>query len=229
MAVHHDTYSLVLTANQPETPGFRSLFFARPRGFSFEAGDWMDLNLPDNQPAGGTTYSFASSPDEPELRITFRDGQSPFKRVLHAAEPGDRFVIAEYGNDYGFQLSEHRASTLIAGGVGVAPFRSMLAQMAGADSRNAVRLIYFNSSADFLYRNELDAWQRQLAGLTVHCVATKELKRKDRERLLRELIAEPMQQFYISGPSGMVQNTRQALRRFGVDEAVIKIDDFGVF
>lgn len=229
MAVHHESFDLTVMASRPETPGHRSVFFARPRGFSFEAGDWMDVNLPAKQPAGGTTYSFASAPDEPELRITFRDGQSPFKQVLQAVQPGDRFVITEYGNDYGFQLNEHRASTLIAGGVGVAPFRSMLGQMVADGSRNTVQLIYLNTSADFLYRAELDAWQQELPGLTVHCVPTKDLKRKDRERLLRELIRDPRQQFYISGPSGMVQSTRQVLTKFGVADAAVKVDDFGLY
>lgn len=227
MPVHHDAYPLVVTKVQPETSGYRSLFFARPRGFSFEPGDWMDVNLPANQPPGGTTYSFASAPSEPELRITFRDGQSPFKQALQAAQPGDRFIIAEYGNDYGFQLNEHRTSTLIAGGVGVAPFRSMLAQMVAETRRNIVQLIYLNTSTEFLYRSEFDAWQQELPGLSVHYVATKALKRKDRERVLRELITEPRQQFYVSGPSGMVASTREALHKFGVVDSSIKVDDFG--
>ena len=227
MAVHHESYPLIVTATQPETPGYRSVFFGRPRGFSFMAGDWMDVTMPADQPAGGTTYSFASSPDEPDLRITFRDGRSPFKLVLQSVQAGDRFLITEYGNDYGFQLNEHRPSTLIAGGVGVTPFRSMLSQMVAERSRNSVQLIYLNTSADFLYRAELDAWEQELPGLTVRYVPTRDLKRKGRERRLRELIADPQQQFYVSGPSGMVESTRQALAAFGVADRDIKVDDFG--
>ncbi len=210
-----------------ETNGYLSVHFERPKQFLFEAGDWIDIKLPADQPPGGTVYSLSSSPSETDLRITIRAGASPFKKVLESLSPGDKLIIVDYGNTYGFQLQEHKASTLIAGGVGVAPFRSMLKEMVDNGSKNQVQLIYLNTNDSFLFQDEFNTWQRLIDGLEVNYVSTKELKRKDREKLLRGIIAGTDRQFYVSGPSGMVASTLQLLELQGVNRKSIKVDDFG--
>lgn len=210
-----------------EIAGYLSAFFERPRDFTFEAGDWIELSLPEGHLPGGNVYSLASSPHESELRITFRKGASPFKKMLENLAPGDTLVIDKYGNDYGFRLKEHQTSVLIAGGVGVAPFRSMLKEMEEQYSKSSVQLVYLNTADDFLYREEFDEWRHELSGLNVDYIATKELRRKDREKLLSELFSGSKHQYYVSGPSGMVQNTLKLLEKLGADKKSIKIDDFG--
>jgi ferredoxin-NADP reductase len=218
---------LIAKGIKTETHDYLSVLFERPKQFTFEAGDWIDITLADSQPPGGTVYSLSSSPSEPDVRITLREGMSPFKKVLQSLKPGDKVLIADYGNAYGLQLKEHKASTLIAGGVGVAPFRSMIKEMVDTGSRNAVRLIYLNTSDSFLFRDEFDAWQRMIPELEIHYIATKELKRKGREKLLKSLVPDIAQQFYVSGPSGMVAASVALLERFGVNGKNIKVDDFG--
>lgn len=210
-----------------ETPGYLSIFFKRPRNFLFEAGDWIDITVPGDQPLGGTVYSLSSSPDEPDLRITIREGISPFKQMLQSLATGEKLIIADYGNDYDFRLKEHSASTLIAGGVGVAPFRSMLKELADTGSKSQIRLIYFNTTEQFLFRDEFDMWQQHLPNLDVHYVPTTALKRKDRIKLLKNHIGNIQQRFYVSGPSGMVHSTLGVLQDLKVETRNIKIDDFG--
>ena len=86
---------------RPETPQHLSVVFDRPRGFDYEAGDWIDLAFDDDL-RGGRTYSLSSSPTEPDLMITFKEGQSEIKKALAGAAPGDRMRITAYGNDYEF-------------------------------------------------------------------------------------------------------------------------------
>lgn len=188
----------------------------------------MELGVPGQLLSGGAVYSFSSSPGEPEIRMTFREGASPFKRALQSLKQGDKLVITKYGNDYGFRLKEHAASTLIAGGVGVAPFRSMLKEMIETSSKNQVQLICFNTTDNFLFAGEFTTWQQLLPGLEVHFITTKLLKRKDREKLIKALIPNMDQQFYVSGPSGMVTSTVELLRHFDAESKKIKIDDFGL-
>lgn len=218
---------IIVQRVETETAGYLSVLFKKPPHFTFQSGDWIDILPPDNRPQGGSVFSLSSSPTEPDLRITIREGISPFKRLLQSLKPGDQLSVVDYGNDYGFKLNEHKASTLIAGGVGVAPFRSMLKEMADTHSKNRVQLIYLNTTNSFLFSDEFDAWQQHLPGLEVHYVPTKELKRKDREKLLRSLIADTAEQFYVSGPSGMVTSTVGLLERMGIESKDIKIDDFG--
>ena len=221
--LHRDVnLPLVVKSVRTETSGYLSVHFERPHAFTFEAGDWIDIKLPFNQPPGGTVYSLSSSPSEPDLRITIREGTSPFKKALQSLKPGDKLFVSDYGNTYGFQLKDHKSSTLIAGGVGVAPFRSMLKEMVDTSSKNQVRLIYLNTSASFLFQEDLNAWERQVDGLHIHYVPTKELKRKDREKLLSSLVTNTDQQFYVSGPSGMVASNLRFLERLGVGLKSIK-------
>lgn len=210
-----------------EVPGYLNAYFERPRGFTFEAGDWIEINQFSDQPPGGTVYSLASSPTEPELRITFREDITPFKKVLAGLRPGNTLVIKQYGNDYGFRLNEHKPSVLIAGGVGIAPFRSMLKERADEETVSTVQLIYLNTSDNFLFQDELREWQSQSARLQLDFISTKELKRKDREKLLTSLLPELERQYYVSGPSGMVQSTLAFLGSHGINSKDVRVDDFG--
>lgn len=209
-----------------ETAGYLSILFERPRNFRYEAGDWMDLQFDGLDLRGGKTYSFASSPSEADVAIVLRAGISPFKTALTKARAGDKLTITQYGNDYGFRLKQNKSSVLIAGGVGIAPFRSMLKEMSDNGDANTVKLIYLSQSDDFLFREELDTWQHQLQNIIVHYVVTKDLKRKDRETILRSLIVDLEQQFYIAGPTGMVDVTNKLLEEIGVDKHRIKTDAF---
>lgn len=177
--------------------------------------------------AGGKTYSLSSSPTESDLRITFREGVSELKRALQSIKPGEKFYISQYGNDYGFQLNQHKSSVLIAGGIGIAPFRSMLKELADTNSKSEVHLLYLNQSPDFLFRSELDMWQSQLSNVVIHYIETKHLNRKKREKHLLSLVGDPSSSFYISGPPTMVEHTEHLLIDNGVPIRNIRIDSFG--
>lgn len=225
MAHQNVSIELTVKAVRPETAQHLSVVYERPPGFDYEPGDWIDLDF--GRPLrGGRTYSLSSSPTEPDLVITFKEGLSEIKRALAGSRPGDTARITAFGNDYSFQLNEHRVSVLIAGGVGVAPFRSMLKQMVDTDSLGSADLVYLNQTADFLFRDELDAWQRRLPDTTIHYVETKGIKRKDREKLLRTIISTDAHHYFIAGPEGMIETTEELLDSMGVDHDDIRIDSF---
>ncbi|GGO92874.1 hypothetical protein GCM10011584_30290 [Nocardioides phosphati] len=218
---------LVVAERREENADHLTLVFERPRGFDFEAGDWMDLEFPGRELAGGRTYSMSSSPGEPDIAITFKIGQSAFKRGLQEAKPGDTMRMTAYGNDYDFSLRQHRSSVLIAAGVGVAPFRSMIAQMAETDSAEEAHLIYLNRTDDFLFRDELDAWARQLPGVTIDYVVTAGMKSKERRRILADTVSDAVHYYYIAGPPAMIEATEVVLMDAGADHDDIRIDSFG--
>ena len=210
-----------------DQPGYWSIFFERPAHFVFEAGDWIDIQFEDRKLSGGITYSLSSSPTEKNLRVSFREGISEFKRALQAIRTSDRLFISQYGNDYGFQLKKNQSSVLIAGGVGIAPFRSMIKEMYDNKQKNDVTLIYLNQNDHFLFKDELEEWNAALPNLQLHYIPTKEINRKKREKLLISLIKNPNQNFYISGPPGMVESNEHLLLDHGVHVRDIRIDSFG--
>lgn len=220
---------LAVKAVWPETPGYLSIIFGRPQGFEYDAGDWIDLAFPGRSLEGGTIYSLASSPTEPDLMITLREGIMPFKRELSASQPGDVLTVRQYGSIYGFRLRANRSSTLIAGGVGIAPFRGMLKEMADEGGRNDVQLIFLNKTEDFLFRDEIDRWSSTMPGVTVNYIMTRDLHRKDRHKRLTENVSDAGQLFYAAGPSGLVSDTLAFLTGIGVGRERIMTDDFGSY
>lgn len=210
-----------------DQPGLVSVCFERPANFSFDAGDWIDLQFANTQLRGGITYSLSSAPTEPDLRITFKEGLSEFKRMLQAVTPGERAYITQYGNDYDFNIKQHQSSVLIAGGVGIAPFRSMLKEAFDLDQNNTMSLIYLNQTSEFLFAEELNTWADALPGVTINYIVTKELNRKKREKHLLATAGPINQNFYISGPPAMVENTEHLLIDHGVSIKKIRIDSFG--
>lgn len=207
----------------------KSIVFERPHSFNYEAGDWIDIDFADTSYRGGKTYSLSSSPTEDELVISFREGISPFKRKLQAVRPGDKMYISQYGNDYGFQLKNNRASVLIAGGIGIAPFRSMLKEMYDKQDSNYVQLAFLNKGKEFLFKDELESWRRVLPNLAIEYIPTQDLKRKERDRLLKSAIDPEAQNYYIAGPTGMVTSTYDLLDGLNISGKDIRIDNFGTY
>lgn len=204
-----------------------TVVFNRPVGFVFEAGDWIDIEFRNGPLKGGKTYSLSSSPSEVDIKITFREGLSELKQTLLSIKPNDELYISQYGNDYNFQLNRNRSSVLVAGGVGIAPFRSMLKEMVDTYDKNVVSLIYLNQNYNFLFKNELDLWTTQLPNLSITYINTKDINRKTRKKLIQSLIGDVSQNFYISGPPAMVEANEHLLIDMGVQIRNIRIDSFG--
>ena len=218
---------LIVKKLEHEVLDYWTVVFDRPAGFVFEAGDWIDIEFSDGPRKGGKTYSISSSPSEVDIKITFREGLSEFKRSLQTIQPHDEVYISQYGNDYDFQLNRNRSSVLIAGGVGIAPFRSMVKEMADNHDMNDVSLMYLNQNENFLFKSELDRWATQLSNLSITYINTKDINRKKREKLIQSLIDDISQNFYISGPPAMVEANEHLLIDMGVQIRNIRIDSFG--
>jgi ferredoxin-NADP reductase len=228
MVTNNITIQLVVQRLLPINETSLSVYFERPIRFEYESGDWIDINFYEGNPSGGITYSLSSSPTEENLSITFKMGGSPFKRRLQSLKPGDVMFISQYGNDYGFHLKENRSSVLVAGGIGIAPFRSMLKEMSDTNNQNNVQLIYLNKEASFIFADEIDQWHTQLPNLEVRYVDTKQLSRKKREKLLIGTIDKNAHHYFIAGPEGMVEATEHLLiDDMGISPKDIRIDSFG--
>lgn len=227
MVTKNQRIALVASHIKMDQSGFWSIYFNRPANFVFESGDWMDINFDGRTLKGGITYSISSSPTESDIRITFREGISEFKQALQSIMPNDTLIISQYGNDYGFQLKRNQSSVLIAGGVGIAPFRSMIKEMFDLHHNIEVSLIYLNQNDNFLFKEELELWSEQLTNLSISYISTKNINRKKREKLLLSLIKNQNQNFYISGPPGMVESNEHLLIEHGVNVRDIRVDSFG--
>lgn len=127
------------------TLGFR---FERPQGFTFKAGQSVSLGLmdPPAEPnSARRVFSLASAPYEPHLLIAtrMREGSS-FKRALRSLPPGARVKLVGPLGDMTLHEDVRRAAVMIAGGIGITPFRSMLRQAAHEGLGHSLYLIHSN-------------------------------------------------------------------------------------
>lgn len=213
--------------------------FARPEGFAFEAGQSMNVTLvdPPQTDAKGNmrTFSIVSAPFEPELAIATRMRDSAFKRVLRALAPGAPVKLRGPGGKFTWPAEPDRAVVLVAGGIGVSPFVSMLRHAARESAPRPVTLLYSNrrpEDAPFL-----DELQR-LAGPNLRVIATMtdmapsarewngERARIDGDFIARHADGASRPLFLVAGPPGMVAAVRKELRARGVPDADVRADEF---
>lgn len=212
-----------------ETSECLSLVFEKPRGLTFEAGDWLDIRFPVPEFSVGKTYSFASAPTEPDLMIAFKKGVSPFKKALANVQPGETMLITQYGSN-GFLLDRRHQAVFIAGGIGIAPFRSMIKELVDSHRQLDMTLLFSNHCNAFPFRAELEAWQRMYPSFKTAFIATNEEGRLTRKRLQEYLerngIDRLTPQYYLAGSPQMVQSCEHHLRDLGIEKNRVKTDSF---
>lgn len=217
---------ITITGYKHEREGSISLIMQRPTGFEYDAGDWIDISTGKPDLDGGKTYSLSSSPTEPDLMITFRPGQSPLKRWLASAKQGSQMFITQYGSSHGFNLKGSQMKVLVAGGIGIAPFRSMLTYAADSGMQPSVRLVALNRDEHVLFAEDIGLLNTKLPTLDYIPVVTGPLKAKQKRQLLTSSLQADNAQYYIAGPPSMAQSTVTLLTSGGVSDNDIFTDIF---
>lgn len=223
-----------LRASVPVASGTLAFHLDKPVGFDFEPGQAIDLVLGDSQ---RHTFSLANAPYENELVIAtrMREG-SAYKRVLGELQPGAALCIdGPFGS---LALQRERAALLIAGGIGITPFRSMLRQAAHERSAQRVVLLYSNRRpGDAAFLGELQALERErpeaftLVATMTAMSRTPQPWSGARGPIDETLIAPSMAVLarpicYVVGPPAMAESLIATLSEMGVADADIRIESF---
>lgn len=218
---------LQVKENRAEVNNCFSVILDKPRGFNFYPGQYLDVELPVEDRRGNTrTITISSSPSENFLMITVKKGVSKFKKMMERLKIGDHITTSHPVGT--FTLDETEKAVFIAGGIGITPFRSIIKHTLDHKLNTPITLFYLNSSSDFLFKTELDKWQKQLPNLIIHYLVTGQSGRLDKEKLLKlsplRLPLPPI--YYLAGPPSMVDDFGSWLIGSGVDEINIRYDRF---
>jgi ferredoxin-NADP reductase len=221
-----------------------SFRFARPTEWSFRAGQSVDMTLldPPETDAEGNLRAFtiSSAPRENVIQITTRLRDTAFKRVLQQVPLGTEVKIeGPFGS---FRLhNAARPAVLLAGGIGITPFRSILVEAVGAGSLPyPVTLFHANRRPeDAAFCDELRELSRKDPNLTFVPTMTGmagstepwggEEGHIDAFMLAQRVPAVANPIYYIAGPAAMVAALRAMLVAADVDEDDIRTEEFSSY
>jgi ferredoxin-NADP reductase len=155
-----------------ETGSVVTFAFEMEGTIEYQAGQYVTLKLSAVEDPHGPQrpFTLSSSPTEVgRLSVTMRMTGSPFKsRLTDISERGTLDEIKMRGPMGAFSLNTARAAVMIAGGIGITPFRSMLRYAADRGLRLNVILLYSNRTpAEIVFKQELDDIARQWERLKI--------------------------------------------------------------
>lgn len=236
-------YRVKLLTKTPVAEGTMAFSFAKPEGFSFKPGQSSDLTLlnpPETDAEGNVrTFSIVSAPSESDLMFATRLRDTAFKRVLRNMAPGTEVKLEGPMGSFNLHKSSAKPAALLAGGIGITPFMSMVREAARQKDPRQIYLFYSNRRPeDAAFLSELTALAQQDANF--HLVATMTEMEKSKQpqswtgeqgfidpaMLKRHLAALNGPIYYIAGPPAMVAAMRDMLAKAGVDEDDIRTEDF---
>ncbi len=118
-----------LVSRQEIAEGTMAFRFEKPSGWTFEAGQAIDITLlaPSETDAEGNTRTFtiASAPYEESLMVATRMRDTAFKRVLKVMPVGTAVQIEGPTGDLTLHNDAARTAVFLSGGIGITPFRSI--------------------------------------------------------------------------------------------------------
>lgn len=200
----------------------------------FHAGQFLHLALdayaPDTQWPESRVFSIASSPTvrSHELAVTLAVKGRFTARIFQTLEPGSEcWLKLPYGE---FLFPPDRHLTLIAGGVGITPYLSLLQQMLEEESGQAVTLFYgVRSARHYLFEDLLSRCMTALPNfsMTLYCEdGSLPAKKGILDIDAIHAAAPDASLFYLSGPPGMIHAFKHRLSNLGVDLPRIRVDDW---
>ena len=230
---------LRLVEKIPMGPSTYDFVFRPERRFAFQPGQYMEFTLTHPNPdARGVRryFTLASSPTEDlvHVGVRFYDNGSTYKRHLLDLHPDQQLLAGQLGGDFTLPTDPEQPVVLIAGGIGITPFRSMLKYLLDHDEQRPVSLLYSErTERDIAYKAVLQDAIRH--GVRVVCTLTNQqtppaagLRTGPIDTALIRQYGGDLSRtlFYVSGPHGMVTSIRRTLRSMGVPAAHIKTDYF---
>ena len=232
---------LRLKARKQLSPDTYEFVFTPPRQFAFAPGQYMEWTLghadPDSR-GNRRFFTLASAPTERDLKlgVKFNPHSSSFKQAMLALDNQQDIVATQLAGDFVLPDDPRQKIALIAGGIGVTPFRSMIQYLLDTHQRRPIILFYVNHNAeDILYKDVFDRAERELGIKTLYTVTDGssiptgwpvKVGRITAEGLRRTLPGYHSFHFYISGSPEMVDSFKALLRQIGVKPSHIKTDFF---
>lgn len=222
----------------------------------YKPGQFLTFSLPLPEGPGieartlTRCYSLSDSPTPDHYRVTIKRVVAPavpvgvpggaasnfFHDHVHA---GTTVQMRAPSGHFYLDTNVQTPVVLIAGGIGITPMMSMLCWIAQHQPQRAVHLYYgVRNSAEHAYKAALEDMTSKLPQLRLQVVYSKPLpgdkqhvdfQRQGRVNLdlLKQTLPHGVHQFYICGPTALMESVVPDLGQWGVASSDIHFEAFG--
>ena len=213
--------------------------FEKPDGFEFDAGQYVDITLinpPETDEEGDTrTFSTPSAPFEDNIKIAVRMRDTAFKRTLKSMPVGAEVRMDDAIGQFALPNKTTHPVVMIAGGIGINPFISLLKQEERDGTRHKLFLFSSNRSiGDIVYFDLVKRLGSKNPRLKVIFTLTKKIHKSwngEEGRMSMKMIEKYVKglkdAFYlIAGPPLMVRAMVKMLITAGIHKQKIQFEEF---
>lgn len=218
---------------QKLTDSTHILRLTKPAGFTHKPGEAVRITIETSEGPQSRFLSISTAPSLPYLEIAVRSSDSFFKETFVNLKAGDKVQLEDAKGALNFNFS--LPAVMIAGGIGITPFRGIIQHIVDQKLQTPVSLIYANSSSqDIPFKQELDKSKSIQPNINVTYIVNEKTEgwngltgRIDKPFLASLVSSSPNNAiFYVVGPMQMVTAIKAALRELGVPNAQVSTERF---
>lgn len=225
----------ILVGKKVEAENITSLFFSPIgwSGFNFIAGQYVNI-VPPGILGHGKSYTISSVPSEKFVCLTIKRKGKVSSALIDLPLNSKIYFDGPYG--YFYPEEQYTEVVMLAGGIGVTPFCSVIKDILAKGKKTKVTLFYSNQyvkdAAFFDELNEIAKKNPQI--IVAHCLTQEKVKhslvqnysRIDEKLLRKHLASFEGKGYYVCGSIGFVNDMWKLLKTEGVVEADIFTESF---
>ena len=213
-------------------PNIVTYWFRPERPVRFDAGQFIELYLPHEQPdARGIwrEFSLSSSPHEELIAFTtnFFNPGSTYKQALKTLELGSVVTMKEPMGDFVLPKDPSIPLVFVAAGLGSAPYASIIKWLLGRGEQRRIQLIYsVGYPTDFVF---YDLWKQY--DLDFHPLVTRpdntwkgHAGHLDVTKLLELIGPSDNKLIYLAGPQSFIEPFFNELLAAGIPRSQVLLD-----
>lgn len=219
-------HTLTFIRQYNETDNIKTFVFKPTEKLSWIPGQHAMFFLKDkNNKNSMHIFSVTSTPQEELISFSTKISENPsdYKQSLLALKLND--TITMRGPIASFYLINKKPTVLIAAGIGITPYRSILNDVHHNPNKKPdyLKLLYLDKNQTYIYKTELDQWHEH-GDVAVDYVSEK-------EAFFLEIIEfatlyKNDAVYFLAGPKALVASIAKRLKSHGVASKNIKKDSF---
>ncbi|MFS0592295.1 FAD-dependent oxidoreductase [Cytobacillus horneckiae] len=217
---------LLFIERYQESEGVYTFLFEKDNDLTWKAGQHGLFSITHKKMKNAIRpFTLASAPTENTVKVTMgiSDNPSDFKKAMLELKQGMKISMS--GPVGSFYLKDDSPSLLIAGGIGITPFRSILKQIEaeGNGAEKQINLLYIDSNKTYIFKDELDGIANNPSINVTYLDSRNDLHQEiDKFATLYKNNGK----YFIAGPKSMVDSITNHLKNNNISKRNIKKDAF---